>query len=224
MTSQINPNTIDVNYPIPGVNNSTQGMRDNFTAIKTIANTTYNELSDLQNKVVVKSALLNSSVSAANINDMANTVISNAVTRGFRASTFNLGSTLNGNVLIDVNKGDVQYGTITANATVSFCNWAPPGTVSNVDLNLTVSNTSAVISFASNVTSSQATRLENGTDSGTILSVTPPTGVTQLNYTLSSTDCGNTVTIIPTNRPFENLCVDEVRTGTDKHMLRSTFT
>ena len=33
--STINTNGLDVNYPIPGVNNNSQGFRDNFTSIKT---------------------------------------------------------------------------------------------------------------------------------------------------------------------------------------------
>ena len=31
MTSQINPNNIDGNYPVAGVDNNSQGFRDNFT-------------------------------------------------------------------------------------------------------------------------------------------------------------------------------------------------
>ena len=33
--STINTNGIDVNYPVPGVNNNSQGFRDNFAAVKT---------------------------------------------------------------------------------------------------------------------------------------------------------------------------------------------
>ena len=46
MTSQINPNNIDGNYPIAGVSNNTQGMRDNFTAIKTNFQYAENEIED----------------------------------------------------------------------------------------------------------------------------------------------------------------------------------
>ena len=55
--STINTNALDVNYPIPGVNNNSQGFRDNFASIKTNLNTAATEITDLQNKVVVKSAL-----------------------------------------------------------------------------------------------------------------------------------------------------------------------
>ena len=52
--STINTNALDVNYPIPGVNNNSQGFRDNFASIKTNLNTAATEITDLQNKVVVK--------------------------------------------------------------------------------------------------------------------------------------------------------------------------
>ena len=106
--SQINTNGIDVNYPVPGKNNSSQGFRDNFAQIKTNINTAANEITDLQNKAVLKAALENSVLN----NDMANTLISNASTRGFRATTYNLGNALSGTVLVDVNRADVQYGIV----------------------------------------------------------------------------------------------------------------
>ena len=36
--SSINTNGINTNYPVPGVNNNSQGFRDNFAAIKTNLN------------------------------------------------------------------------------------------------------------------------------------------------------------------------------------------
>ena len=54
--SQINTNGINVNYPVPGQNNSSQGFRDNFAAIRTNINTASTEITDLQAKVVVKAA------------------------------------------------------------------------------------------------------------------------------------------------------------------------
>ena len=92
--STINTNGINVNYPIPGENNPTQGFRDNFTSIKTNLNTAGSEITDLQNKVVLKAALNGSTLN----NDMANAVISNAATRSFRATTYNLGNALSGTV------------------------------------------------------------------------------------------------------------------------------
>ena len=103
--SQINTNGINTNYPVPGQNNSSQGFRDNFAQIKNGLNTASSEITDLQNKAVLKAALTDSVLN----NDMANTLISNASTSGWRATTYNLGNALAGSVLIDVNKADVHY-------------------------------------------------------------------------------------------------------------------
>ena len=198
--STINTNAINVNYPVPGVNNNSQGFRDNFASIVTNLNTAGTEITDLQNKVVVKQALLGTTVN----NDMANTLISNASTRGFRATTYNLGNALAGTVLVNVSLGDVQYGTVAGNTTINFGSWAPTGTQSNVQLNLSVSNANAVISFPGELVISNddgVMLLENFANIGNVPTVTVPNGVTQLNYMISSTDCGNTLYISPINRP-----------------------
>jgi hypothetical protein len=192
--STINTNGINVNYPVPGINNNSQGFRDNFASIRTNLNTAGTEITDLQNKVVVKSALANSTVN----NDMANTLISNALTRSFRASTFNLGNALSGVVSVNVSLGDVQYGTIAGNTTIQFTGWGPTSTQSNVQLQLAVSNNLAVLSFPSQVTDGIMT-LENYANIANTNTVTVPYGVTQLDYRFSTLDCGNTITVEPFN-------------------------
>lgn len=192
--STINTNGINVNYPVPGVNNNSQGFRDNFASIKNNLNTAGTEITDLQNKVVVKSALANTTVN----NDMANTLISNALTRSFRASTYNLGNALAGIVAVNVSLGDVQYGTVAGNTTIQFTGWGPTGTQSNVQLQLAVSNSSAVISFPSQVTDG-ITSLENYANVSNTNTVSIPYGVTQLDYRFSTLDCGNTITVEPFN-------------------------
>lgn len=49
MASEIEFETIDGNYPVAGVDNDTQGFRDNFSIIKNSLGTAQNEISDLQN-------------------------------------------------------------------------------------------------------------------------------------------------------------------------------
>ena len=65
-TSQINYAAIATNYPVAGQDNNSQGFRDNFTNIKNNLQFAKNELDDLQNKVVLKSALTGSTLA----NDM----------------------------------------------------------------------------------------------------------------------------------------------------------
>ena len=57
MSSNINPNNIDGTYPIAGQDNNSQGFRDNFTQTKVNFQYAASEITDLQNNVVLKSAL-----------------------------------------------------------------------------------------------------------------------------------------------------------------------
>jgi hypothetical protein len=207
--STINTNGLNVNYPVPGVNNNSQGFRDNFATIKTNLDVAGNEITDLQTNVVLKSALQNSVLN----NDMANTLISNAAIRSFRHTTYNLGNSLSGTVLIDVSLGDVQIGTVSGDVTFTFGSWAPTGTQSNVELQLNVSNANAVISFPEQVVQANGnygtTLLENYANVANVATVTVPYGVTQLDYILSSTDCGDSITITPYNRPYQTTQVQQ---------------
>ena len=210
--STINTNGLDVNYPVPGQNNSSQGFRNNFASIKNNLDTAGTEISDLQNKVVVKAALDNTIVN----NDMANTLISNCATRSFRATTYNLGNALSGTVVVDCSLGDVQYGTVAGNVTLDFASWGPSGTQSNVELQLNVSNANAFITFPSEVVSSNnnfgLTTLENY-DGTTSVSI--PYGLSEVDYRLSTRDCGNTITIEPYNRPRQTTQIQQ-RTPTPR--------
>lgn len=202
--SQINTNGINANYPVPGKNNSTQGFRDNFSQIKNNLNTASAEITDLQNKVVLKAALDNSSIN----NDMANTLISNAATSGFRATTYNLGNALSGTVIVNVNTADVHYGTVTGDVTLQFASWAPTNTESNVQLRLSIGNANAKIMLPSQCIQSNnnfgVTLLENYANVGNVATLTAPANSEVLEYTFSTIDCGNTITVTPINRPYQS--------------------
>lgn len=195
--SSINTGAIDVNYPLPGVNNNSQGFRDNFAAISNNLDIAANEITELQSKALLKSPLEGTAIN----NNMNNTLISNALIQGFRNTTFNLGNNLSGNITIDVTNGDVQYGTITANVNLGFSKWAPVGTRAQIILILAVSNTalSSTIGFPAQVDAS-ITTIENVT----ARTVTFPRGVTTLEFVISTEDCGSTLTIEPLNRPRQS--------------------
>ena len=80
MTTNINPANIDSNYPIAGQDNDSQGFRTNFTVIKNNLTSAASEITDLQNKAILKSPLLGTT--EVN-NDLGNTLLTRAVTRGF---------------------------------------------------------------------------------------------------------------------------------------------
>lgn len=201
--SSINTNGIDVNYPVPGTNNNSQGFRNNFAAIKTNIDTAASEITDLQNKAVLKSALANTTLN----NDMANTLISNAVTRSFRASTYNLGNALSGTVIVNASLGDFIYGNVAENVTLEFGSWAPVGTAQRIVLQLGTSNRDAVISLPPECVSNGSGGtgiLENYANISNVSTTTFPVNVDLVTYQLETTDCGNTIYITPLNRPFQS--------------------
>jgi hypothetical protein len=145
-------------------------------------------------------------------NDMANTLISNAVTRSFRASSYNLGNSLSGTVLVNASLGDVQYGTVVGNVVVQFAAWAPSGTQSNVQLVLGIANTDAIISFPAEVVNNNnygAMTLENYANIGNVATVTAPANVDIVEYRFSTLDCGNTITVEPFNRPRQSTQIQQ---------------
>ena len=80
MTSNINVNNIITTFPIPGQDNDSQGFRDNFTNIKNSFNAAKAEIEDLQNKAVLKDALISTALN----NNMAGVKLRSAEIFDFR--------------------------------------------------------------------------------------------------------------------------------------------
>lgn len=57
MASNINYEDIDATFPVAGVDNSTQGFRDNFNIIKNSLNAARNEIIQLQSNSILKSPI-----------------------------------------------------------------------------------------------------------------------------------------------------------------------
>lgn len=115
MTSQVNPNNIDGSYPVAGQDNDSQGFRDNFTNIRNNFTFTKAEIEDLQNKVVLKSALLNTTLS----NDFAGNAIVNPTLTSYRETYNNIGSA-SGSVTINFVNGNFQKLTMSGSTTLVF--------------------------------------------------------------------------------------------------------
>jgi hypothetical protein len=109
--------------------------------------------------------------------------------------------------LVDVNRADVQYGAVTGNLTLQFGGWAPTNTESNVVLRLAVANVDATISLPNAAVSANnnfgVTILENYQDVNGTATLTAPANVGIIEYTFSTLDCGNTISVSPNNRPFQ---------------------
>lgn len=118
MTSQIDPNTIDNEYPVAGQDNSTQGFRDNFSFIKVNFTAAKNEITDLQNKVLLKAALTGELLD----NNLNGALLYGAKIQNFYATQTNLGA-VSGAISINYAAGHYQILEINTSASISFTNF-----------------------------------------------------------------------------------------------------
>ena len=107
MTSAINPNNIDGAYPVAGQDNNSQGFRDNFTNTATNFQYAADEITDLQNNAVLKSALTGTTLN----NNMGGSVLSNAQLQDMSETVVALG-TVSGSTTINL----VLPAAVTVNA------------------------------------------------------------------------------------------------------------
>ncbi len=126
MSSQIDTTSIDSAYPVAGKDNDSQGFRDNFASIKTNFTYTKSEIEDLQNKVVLKSALTGGVLS----NDLGGSNISNGNYTNFHGTSY--AQTVSGTANIDIEKGNLQAFTLTSDSTFTFVNWPDSGNYARV--------------------------------------------------------------------------------------------
>lgn len=135
MASSINTANIDGSFPVAGQDNSSQGFRDNFTNIKTNFGYTKSELEDLQNKVILKSALTGTTLD----NDMDGNII-------YNVEMNQLGMTKNGHGVtsgtVAISFEDGYYHTLTTSGTVTlgFTGWPSSGTFAEITVAITVAS------------------------------------------------------------------------------------
>src|SRR5210317_1623952 len=138
MASQIDQNTIDATYPVAGQDNSSQGFRDNFSAIQTNFGYAGTEISSLQANAVIRNQ----------DNDLGgNTTIAAGTFRNSRQIIFAIGS-VSGNIPVNYSNGSFQTLTMTGSTVLTFNGFGVTNgqnysfkiqvTVSNTDHTLTV--------------------------------------------------------------------------------------
>ena len=182
--SSINPNNIDGQYPIAGQDNDSQGFRDNFTNTKNNFTFAYNELTDLQSKAVLKSALSGGSLS----NDMAYAqLISPQLLKS--VETVNDLGTKTGSFTISWADGHFQYYTTSGNTTLAFSNWPTSAYYTKLRLQITTDTTNRTVTFPSAV-SVGLSDIQGA--AGQV--VTLPTAGVYL-FELTTLDNGTTITI-----------------------------
>ena len=175
MASNIVPGNIDGTYPKAGQDNSSQGLRDNFTEIKANFTTAATEITALQSN----KANLNSS------SDFANNDVKRARFINNSETVFAHGSVSSGTVTLNHSSGHYQTLTIAVNTTFSFLNFPSAG-MGRIILDLTVSSAST-LTFPSAVIKADNVHGSDGTSD----QISP--GLGRVLYEFISPDGGTTV-------------------------------
>ena len=191
MTSSINPQNIDANYPVAGVPNNTQGFRDNFTNIQTNFTYAKNEITDLENKAVLKSALDGTTLD----NNMGDQLIYSALIRDFSGSIVQ-NTVTSGAVALDYSSGHYQTVSTTGSITLGFSNFPTSGTVGMMRVQVNITNTSYTMTLPAAVTLG-LTGIQG--ISGNVITF-GATGYYEFGFVTS--DGGTTITVFDLNRPL----------------------
>ncbi len=146
MASGIITTNIDTAYPVAGQDNDSQGFRDNFTNLKTALDTAKSEISDLESKAVLKSALTGDSLS----NDGGGTVIQDFELKDMSETRIAKGTT-SGTVTFDYEEG--PYATLTTSGSVvfAFSNFPASGKVGTLRVEINVANVAHTMTLPSAV-------------------------------------------------------------------------
>jgi len=153
MASKIVPSNISPTFPVAGQDNSSQGFRDNFSAIK-------------QNFIESKTEIEAMQANKANLDgasDFTDNEVSRAKFKDTSETIYAHGSVSSGSVTLNHENGHYQTLTITADTTFAFTNF-PSGALGRIILDITVAPTSTgILTFpsavikADNVTGSDGT-------------------------------------------------------------------
>ena len=200
MTSAINPNNIDGTYPIAGQDNNSQGFRDNFTNTKTNFEFAAEEITELQNKAIFKTALTGTILD----NNMNGSILSNAQLQDMSETLVNLG-TLSGTVGVNYAAG--SYQTVSTNGAISlaFSNFPAAGAAGTVVVVINVTNAAHTLTLPAAV---NTTKLGIQGLSGNVITFAS-TGLYSFVFTTS--DGGSSISITDTNKrlqPFNNSSED----------------
>ena len=202
MTSNINPNNIDGTYPVAGQDNNSQGFRDNFTNTKTNFQYAANEITDLQNNVLLKSALSGTTLD----NDMLGSLVYNGVVADFGLTRVALG-TVSGSQTIDYSTGHFHTLTTAGSVSLGFSNFPASGTTGIVFVQVTIASTSHTLTFPASV-SVNAQGIQ-GLNASTNVITFAAVGTYLFQFITS--DGGTTITVVESNKeiaPFNNSSED----------------
>jgi hypothetical protein len=176
MASNIVPGNIDGSFPIAGQDNSSQGFRDNFTAIKNNFEDAKTEIEDLQTN----------KASTSGNTSFNNYTVSEAVFKDTALTVYPHGTT-SGTIALDHANGHYHTLTTSGNVTLAFANWPGSG-LGRIVLDITYGNVAHLLTVtAATKVADNVTGFDSGTDK-----ITAPTAGRYL-YEFVTPDAGTTV-------------------------------
>ena len=177
MASNIVPGNVDGTYPKSGQDNSSQGMRDNFSAIKDNFTEASTEITALQ----TNKASLNAS------SDFVNNEVIRAKFKNTSETVYAHGSMGSGAITLNHNNGHYHTATVTADTTFAFTNFPATGALGRIILDLTVSVGATNLIFPTAIIKADNVHGSDGT------SDTIQPGLGRVMYEFMSPDGGTTM-------------------------------
>jgi hypothetical protein len=203
MASDINPDTINSSYPVAGQDNSTQGFRDNFTAIKTNFAYAEGEINDLQSKVLLKSALAGEPLN----NNLNDSLLYAARVQDFSWTKITTASNI-GPITLNYGSGHYQsLGTLAGSVSLNVINWPTVGSWGWLRFQVIIDNINHSVTLPTGTTVN-STGVQ-GYDASTRIISFAATGVYE--FVLETYTGGSTITLQDTNKqiqPFNNSSED----------------
>lgn len=123
MASNIVDTTIDETYPVAGVDNDSQGFRDNFDIIKTNFVAAKAEITELQTNAILKNKLTSQDELD---NDFGGNEITNALLKDC-AEGVSANGTINTLQNVSYLNGVYQTGVVTGDLTLTLADWPDAG-------------------------------------------------------------------------------------------------
>jgi hypothetical protein len=176
MASNIVPGNIDGAFPVAGQDNSSQGFRDNFTAIKNNFTQAKTEIEDIQTNKADTDA-------NTSFNDY---VVSRAVLKDCGETVYAHGTT-GGSITLNHENGHYQTLTTNAAVTLAFTNF-PSASMGRIILDITYASTAHTLTVTS---ATLAADNVTGFDAGTNIVTISTTG--RYLYEFVTPDGGTTV-------------------------------
>jgi hypothetical protein len=204
MASNINANNIDGFYPVAGQDNDSQGFRDNFTNTRTNFQFAADEITDLQDKTILKAPLAGGG-NIQVINNMAGAPLIDFEARDVSFTFENLG-TVSGSQNINYALGSYQQLSTGGSVNLAFTNWPETGIAGEVTVAVNVTNVAHTVTLTSASAWRNAVGVQGAVVSGTTASITVPT-VGVYRFSVYTNDGGATLTLSEVNKqiqPFNN--------------------